>query len=90
MHWPYLSLDARQCEDDLNSRAAGGGGKDIPMPAMPRVLSNVLNAGIRTACADEGLQNCNIELTAALNLLFSDATAIERWLAGEAVFQPYS
>jgi Fe-S-cluster containining protein len=85
----YLSMNAKECEDDLDDRVVGGPGKDVTTFAAPRVFGAALNAGIRTACAEEGLQDCAVELTAAAHLILKDETAIARWLAGEAVFQPY-
>jgi Fe-S-cluster containining protein len=86
----YMSFSARECEDDFDSRAATGMGTPVTSFASPRLIAGALTMGVRAACADEGLQSCPVELTAALDRMFRDETAIDRWLAGESVFQPYA
>lgn len=86
----YMSFSARECEDDFDSRAATGMGAPVTSFASPRLIAGALTMGVRAACADEGLQSCPVELTAALNRIFEDETVIGRWLAGESVFQPYA
>ncbi len=61
----------------------------VPVFGFPTIIEPAITQGVRLACADEGLQSCNVEMVGALDLIFSDPTAIDRWLKGEAVFQPY-
>jgi Fe-S-cluster containining protein len=86
-----LSFDYKPCEATLKAGTLEEQSKiQIPRFGLPNIIEPAITEGIRLACSDEGLQSCTVELTAALNLIFSDATAVDRWLAGEAVFQPYS
>ena len=85
----FASTDAQRCETAL--RTAGTADEDLRVPIVlfPKNIDNAISIGVRRACAAEGLQSCNVELTAALLLLANDATAAVRWLAGETVFKPY-
>lgn len=85
----YLSLSVQQCMDDFESAKAGTGSKGVTTVAVPMLLSSSIGKGVQLAMADEGLQDCVVELTAAVNVLLSDDTAMHRWLSGETVFQPY-
>ena len=62
----------------------------VPVFGLPTIIEPAITQGVRLACADEGLQSCTVEMVGALDLIFSDPTAIDRWLKGEAVFQPFS
>ena len=84
----YISLSADLCEEDFRAEPADHSTVPIPIFGSPRVIRSVITEGIVLACDDERVQSCTVELTAALDLIFSDATVVDRWLNGEAVFQP--
>ncbi len=85
----YLATDARKCEASLRSAQSTGVPTPVESLAYPQQLSAAINGGVLQGCADTGLQNCAVELTQAVDRILGDATLIERWLAGENVFQPY-
>ncbi|MBM3600743.1 MAG: YkgJ family cysteine cluster protein [Alphaproteobacteria bacterium] len=84
----HVSMNADECRDDLESMASTGSGRPITTLGVPRTIARALHHGVAQGCADEKIQGCTIELTAAVNLLLSDAAAVERWLEGEKVFEP--
>jgi|GEM_PF-1336794 len=86
----YLASDAGKCEASLRSAQAGGTPTPVESLAYPQQISAAINTGVLQGCADAGLQDCAVELTVAVDLMLRDATAIDRWLNGERVFEPYS
>ncbi|MSP21084.1 MAG: hypothetical protein EXQ93_06135 [Alphaproteobacteria bacterium] len=85
----FVSVDARTCERALMTADTAEEDLTVPIVPFPRKIETAISIGVRRACAAENLQRCNVELTAALHLLASDASATGRWLAGETVFTPY-
>lgn len=85
----YLATDARKCEASLESARTTGLPTPVESLAYPQQISAAINGAVLQACADEGLQNCAVELTLATDLILRDDTAVERWLSGETVFEPY-
>ena len=85
----YVSVDVAACEGALVTAGTPEEDLGVPIVTFPRKIETAISIGVRRACAAENLQSCNVELTGALYLLATDPTAASRWLAGEAVFQPY-
>jgi Fe-S-cluster containining protein len=84
----YFSPDADLCAASLESARAGAATK-VPTLAFPHQIAAAYFSAVTEACAEAGLQNCGVEMTAALDLIFRDASAMARWLKGEAVFAAY-
>ena len=85
----YVSVDVAACERALVTADTPHEELGVPIIPFPRKIETAISIGVRRACAAENLQSCNVELTAALHLLATDATAVARWLTGATVFQPY-
>lgn len=85
----YLAADAGKCEASLRSAQSGLEPTPVESLAYPQQLSAAINSGVLQGCADAGLQNCAVELTQAVGRILQDATAVDRWLNGESVFEPY-
>jgi hypothetical protein len=85
----YVSVDVAACERALVTAGTPQEDLRVPIIPFPRRIETAISIGVRRACGEENLQSCNVELTAALHLLSTDATAASRWLAGDTVFQPY-
>jgi hypothetical protein len=78
----WNSLDVDGCRRSLETM------ENSVVQFLPQleIMANV-QAGIRVGLALYGRDADELELTAALRIALEDATAIERWAAGEPVFQ---
>lgn len=85
----YLATDAGKCESSLASARADGTPSPVESLAYPQQISAAINSGVLDGSGAAGLQNCAVELIEAIDLILREPAAVERWLAGEAVFQPY-
>lgn len=85
----YYSPDAKLCEASLQAARDTGTPAKVPTLAFPHQISAAYYSGVTEALGEAGLQNCGVELTAALDLIFRDERAMERWLGGEQVFREY-
>ena len=85
----YVSVDVAACERALVTAGTDQEDLGVPIIPFPRKIETAISIGVRRGCAAENLQSSNVELTAALHLLATDATAASRWLGGETVFTPY-
>ena len=83
------ATSAQACERDLASVSSGGPGKPIKMPATPQVIRTGVVDGITSGLARRGLQADTVELIEATTVVLTDPSAVDRWFAGEQVFQPF-
>jgi Fe-S-cluster containining protein len=80
----FNSSDAHQCERFLQAPR-----KVVVPNYVPQLrLTTFVLDGLRAGLAESGLKDDLLELTAALRIAFEVPDAVERWLAGEAVFAP--
>lgn len=84
----HTSFNASWCEEALMC------GDSAALPpvtsfAWPRTVSKAITHATAMALEHEQAQAIPVEMTQAVALILQDATAIERWLGGEAVFAPY-
>ena len=81
----YNSFNWVTCAQDMNYSRSW---RLIPHDEAERdIYSNVLD-GLVTGLKEEGLPSVLLELIAALRIALDQPDAGERWLAGEAVFEP--
>jgi Fe-S-cluster containining protein len=80
----YNSSDPQTCEQTVKVREL----VEVPSHAPQHRLAAFVLDGLRAGLAESGLRNERLELTAALRIAFATPDALERWLAGEAVFTP--
>jgi Fe-S-cluster containining protein len=80
----YNSSDAHACERWVQSRNR----VQVPVHAPQHRLTTFVLDGIRSALNEARLEGDLLELTAALRIAVMFPDAVERWLAGEAVFAP--
>ncbi len=80
-----VSLSAQACERHFDA----GGKSTAASPSLitPRVIGSAVLTGEMAAMLDLGLAGHLVELTRALAVLLTDATALARWLHGEDVFR---
>ncbi len=83
-----LAVDPEECRASNESAFAGKG--DLPTTHFPFVYYFLLGdqAGLRGICKDMGLQHDLVELTQAVAAILRDPGLIDRWIAGEHVFEP--
>ena len=84
----FTSFSAQRCEEEFLRGDAPG--KKFLSFGWPRILSAAASHGVQQACAHDGVQSFTVELTAGVAVVLTDAQAIVRWLAGEAVFATFS
>jgi Fe-S-cluster containining protein len=78
----FNSADARRCELSVTSGARVA----VPAYAPQLRLNTFVLDGLREGLAAAGLSGDLLELNAALRIALEVPDAVERWLAGEAVF----
>jgi hypothetical protein len=79
----WHSIDARACRRNVEHPEA-----DVAIPQYPAYVgvTDGLRDGLQAGLAELGLQEDQLELTAALRIALDLPDAAERWLAGEPVF----
>lgn len=75
-------LDRRRCETELRSGSLAGS----RYYAHRHDIALSVSTGLREGCQSAGLQSETLNLTQALIDFFSQASPVERWISGEAVF----
>jgi Fe-S-cluster containining protein len=78
----YNSSDARRCELSVTKRLL----VEVPIYEPQQRLATFVLDGTRAGLAEAGLDAGLLELTAALRIALETPQAVERWLAGAAVF----
>jgi Fe-S-cluster containining protein len=78
----YNSSDPRACEQMVKERER----VEVPVYTPQHRLATFILDGMRAGLAESGLKNEVLELTAALRIVLTTPKAVERWLAGQAVF----
>ena len=80
----YVSSDVSACRKAFDDRDA-----DLPIPTdgvHQRAVNSVWH-GVIAACIGEGLEPGPVELSAALAVALREPRALERWFAGERLFE---
>jgi hypothetical protein len=80
----FNSSDAEACEQSYRSRSR----TEVPVHQPQNRLATFVLDGMRSGLTEAGLKGELLELTAALRIAVTVPDAVERWLAGEAVFAP--
>jgi Fe-S-cluster containining protein len=80
----YNSSDAGQCERWVKVR----GHIEVPTYEIQRRLTTFILDGLRAGLGECHLPNDLLELTAALRIALTLPDAMNRWLAGEPIFEP--
>lgn len=81
-----MSADAEGCR---KAHEAGVAGDPVPLVTLLAAAQYYIlgdQAGLRGILKDMGLQHDLVELTQAVAAFLADPTLIERWLAGERIF----
>ncbi len=78
----FNSRDASRCERFVTAP----GTTTVPLYAPQMRLATFVLDGMTAGLAEAGLAGERLELTAALRIVLEDPGAVERFLAGEAVF----
>ncbi len=76
------STSARQCELFVDPRNKAV----VPMYVPQHRLTTFVLDGLRAGLGEAGLRGDLLELTGALRIALEDPEALDRWLAGESVF----
>ena len=80
----FNSYDATACE----RRKAGDGDTEILGYIHQDTVAQATLRGVQRGCADRGLDGDALDLAPALAIALEEPDVIERWRAGEAVFEP--
>jgi hypothetical protein len=78
----FNSIDAAECERFVQS----SGQTSVPLYAPQLRLAAFVLDGMIAGLSDSGMRGERVELTAALRIALDAPDAVERFLAGEAVF----
>lgn len=85
----HYSLNLKACKDAYDKGIPTGDHSEIISFAFPEVFRGAIAAAMNAASGEKGLQNCYVELIAAVTLVLTDPGVPDRWLARETVFAPY-